>query len=68
MMDYAWTLYYVVKIFENILAGIIVFSIYYLPVQKRIIVQSLVELKFLTFTIQTTFDIQLQYLVWVPNI
>jgi hypothetical protein len=29
------TLYYVVKIFENILAGIIVLSIYYLWVQKQ---------------------------------
>jgi hypothetical protein len=29
---------------------------------------SLVELKFITFTIQTTFGIQFQYLVRVPNI
>jgi hypothetical protein len=34
-MDYAGTLYYVVKIFKNILAGIIVLSIYYLWVQKQ---------------------------------
>jgi hypothetical protein len=66
MMNYAWnfklsfqTIQEYYCWYQNVLNILFVFSMY----KKHYIDQSLIELQFITFTIQTTFGIRLQCLV-----